>query len=69
MASDGDFKLYRYDPSIPLAAVASVLFAILTGLHFFQMYRSRVWFLIPLVLGGICQFISHPDQVPFLTQE
>jgi len=64
MASNGDFKLYRYDPSVPLAAVASVLFALLTSLHLFQMYRSRVWFLIPLVLGGICQlthFLSFPQ--------
>jgi hypothetical protein len=61
MADNGDFKLYRYDPSVPLAAVVSVLFALLTGLHFFQMYRSRVWFLIPLVLGGICRFLSQPQ--------
>tara|TARA_R110002060_G_scaffold42932_3_gene54421 strand:+ start:95 stop:691 length:597 start_codon:yes stop_codon:yes gene_type:complete len=55
--SEDVYLLYRYNPSIAAAAVACVLFAIVTGVHSFQMYKSRAWFLIPLVLGGLCKLI------------
>ncbi|KAH7378001.1 RTA1 like protein-domain-containing protein [Cadophora sp. MPI-SDFR-AT-0126] len=56
--SDDVYLLYRYNPSIAAASVACVLFAIITGVHSFQMYKSRAWFLIPLVLGGIFEVIG-----------
>ncbi|KAG4430796.1 hypothetical protein IFR05_013729, partial [Cadophora sp. M221] len=47
------YLLYRYKPSVVVAAVSCALFAIVTGIHIFKMYRSRAWFLVPLVLGGL----------------
>ena len=51
-----DFKLYRYDPSMAAAVVFIILFLIATGLHLYQMLRTRTWILVPFVLGGICMF-------------
>ncbi|KAF4635767.1 hypothetical protein G7Y89_g2315 [Cudoniella acicularis] len=49
----GGFVLYRYHPSIPVAAIASGLFAIVTGLHSWKMFKTRAWFLTPLTIGGL----------------
>ena len=53
-----DFKLYRYDPSMAAAVVFIILFLIATGLHLYQMLRTRTWILIPFILGGVCMFLS-----------
>lgn len=50
------FLLYRYPPSLPTAAVVCALFAIVTFAHCWLQYRSRAWFLTPLVIGGFCKF-------------
>ncbi|CZS92933.1 related to RTM1 protein [Rhynchosporium agropyri] len=65
MADNGDvYLLYRYNPSIAAAAVACILFALTTGMHVFQMYRSRAWFLVPLVIGGFSRAYSASQQAP-----
>jgi hypothetical protein len=48
------FILYRYDPSLPAAAVFVVLFALITVIHSVQLVHGRAWYFIPFVLGGIC---------------
>lgn len=59
-----EFKLYHYDPTVAGAAVMLVLFLGTTALHFWQLIRTRCWFLIPLATGGICEF-SHVFQSRF----
>ncbi|KAH6684016.1 RTA1 like protein-domain-containing protein [Halenospora varia] len=54
----GKFALYRYSPSVALAAVASALFGAITVLHCFRMTRYRCWFLIPLVTGGFFEIVG-----------
>jgi len=69
--SDNDdvYLLYRYNPSIAAAGVASGLFAIVTGVHIFQMWRSRAWFLTPLVLGGLFEVIGFAARAYSASQE
>ncbi|KAH7310060.1 RTA1 like protein-domain-containing protein [Rhexocercosporidium sp. MPI-PUGE-AT-0058] len=70
MAGDGDvYLLYRYNPSVPVAAVACVLFAVVTGIHFFQMHRSRAWFLVPIVIGGLFEVIGFAARAYSASQE
>ncbi|KAH8598860.1 RTA1 like protein-domain-containing protein [Bisporella sp. PMI_857] len=57
-ASENNFVLYRYDPSIPVPAIAAGLFMIVTAVHCWQMYKSRAWFLTPLVIGGLFEVIG-----------
>ncbi|KAK0101078.1 hypothetical protein ONS95_012937 [Cadophora gregata] len=70
MADNTDvYLLYQYNPSVPIAGVASGLFAIVTGVHIFQMCKSRAWFLIPLVLGGLFEVIGFAARAYSASQE
>ena len=50
------FVLYRYHPNSVAAVIFVVLFALSTALHIFQSFRRKAWFLIPLIIGGLCEF-------------
>jgi hypothetical protein len=71
----GDYSdLWIYKPSIAAAAISTVIFALLTGLHIFRVVRSRSWFCIPFVIGAICKnpFTQPPQSPPnnlFLSHE
>jgi hypothetical protein len=58
-----DFQYYYYEPSMPAAALFVVLFGLATLLHLFQMIKSRTWFLIPFVIGGIFEAIGYAGRV------
>jgi hypothetical protein len=51
---DGGFKLYHYDPSMAAAAAFIILFIIASATHCWQMFRTRCWIVVPLVIGGFC---------------
>ncbi|KAL8950314.1 MAG: hypothetical protein Q9222_003637 [Ikaeria aurantiellina] len=53
MPGIGKHDLYRYTPSIAAAAVAIVVFAILTFLHLYRMIKTKLWFCLPFTVGGI----------------
>lgn len=55
----GDFYLWDYLPSTVAAVIFIVLFIGATGFVGFRMVRTRTWFSIPFVLGGLCKS-SHP---------
>lgn len=48
------WAFYRFVPSKEANIVFVVLFAITTLLHVLQLWRTRTWYLIPLVVGGVC---------------
>ncbi|KAH8760253.1 putative RTA1 domain protein [Hyaloscypha finlandica] len=50
---------WDYVPSLPLAIVATVVFASLTILHTFRLFRTRTWFCIPFILGGAFETIGY----------
>lgn len=52
-----EFAFYRYDPSMGGAILFILLFIGTTGYHVFQMVKSRTWFFIPFVIGGICMIL------------
>ena len=51
------YLLWHYIPNRPAAIIFCILFVILTFAHIFFMIRSRLWFCIPFVLGGICAYL------------
>ncbi|KAF2666302.1 RTA1-domain-containing protein [Microthyrium microscopicum] len=53
------YELYRYKPSLPAAIVFTILFALVTSLHGYQMIRTRTWFYIPFFIGGLCEVIGY----------
>lgn len=56
-----DFKLYRYTPSVVAAAIFIALFIITTVFHLWQLIKSRSWYFIAFVLGGICKYLTKQD--------
>jgi len=48
--------LWHYTPSVAAAAIFTVIFAGLTGLHLVRLLQKRTWFCIPLIVGGLCKF-------------
>ncbi|KAJ3550080.1 hypothetical protein NM208_g173 [Fusarium decemcellulare] len=44
---------YHYEPSKSAAAAFSVLFGITTAVHLYQLLRTRTWFWIAFLVGGI----------------
>ncbi|KAM0282485.1 hypothetical protein ACHAQH_002999 [Verticillium albo-atrum] len=53
------FVLYHYDPS-EIAAIVSVLAFLATTLwHCWQLLRTRIWIMVPIVLGGLFQIIGY----------
>ena len=68
MSSEGsddgfDFKLYRYIPSLALGIVAALVFGLLTAAHIYRMFRSRSWFCIPFIVGGLFETIGYIGRV------
>lgn len=56
-----NFFLYQYEPSVAAAALFIGLFGITTALHSYQMIRTRTWFFIPFVCGGLCKALHLPS--------
>lgn len=55
---EGHWHPYRYTPSMLLAAIFLGLFGVTTLFHTFQLIRTRTWYLIPLLVGGIFEVIG-----------
>lgn len=58
-----DFKLYRYDPSLPAAVVSTVVFAVFSVLHTWRLIRVRAYYFTPFVVGGFCRSMIPSDCV------
>ncbi|KAL2280203.1 hypothetical protein FJTKL_12670 [Diaporthe vaccinii] len=56
---DAVWSFYRYEPSVAGAVIFCILFGITSGLHAFQMYKTRTWYLVALVIGGLCEWIGY----------
>lgn len=61
---DGKVVYYPYLPSKAAALAFVALFAVATLSHIGLMIRYRSWFFIPLVIGGICKFLSMIVMMP-----
>lgn len=53
-SSFNGWKAYQYDPSMGAAVLFTLLFAIVTLMHTYHLFRTRTWFFVPLVIGGYC---------------
>ncbi|RTE78510.1 hypothetical protein BHE90_007001 [Fusarium euwallaceae] len=53
------FSLYHYDPTVAGGVIFALLFVGTSAFHFWQLFRARCWFMIPLVIGGILEIIGY----------
>jgi hypothetical protein len=49
------FVLYRYDPTLVGAILFATLFSATTSLHAYQLIKTKTWYFIPFLIGGICK--------------
>jgi hypothetical protein len=50
-----NYFLWFYLPQMWASLLFLALFIILTGLQIWKMVKTRTWFCIPFVIGGICK--------------
>ncbi|OJJ83949.1 RTA1 domain-containing protein [Aspergillus glaucus CBS 516.65] len=55
----GGWKAYEYNPSMAAAVIFIILYIVVTALHTYNLFRTRTWFFIPLVLGGYFEIIGY----------
>ncbi|KAK9860179.1 hypothetical protein MYU51_010531 [Penicillium brevicompactum] len=58
-SSHGNWTAYTYYPSMGAAVVFIILFAVVTLLHTFHLFRTRTWFFVPLVIGGYFELVGY----------
>ncbi|EFW17415.1 hypothetical protein D8B26_000145 [Coccidioides posadasii str. Silveira] len=69
MADDGEFHdFYKYTPSKAAASVFIVLFLLTSTFHVFQLAKPRVWFFIPIVVGGVFEIVGYTARIVSSTE-
>jgi len=53
----GDFQFYHYKPSLAAAIIFTGLFGLTTIYHVFKLIKTRTWYFVPFVIGGICKLL------------
>lgn len=61
-------SVYDYVPSFGAAIVFLALFGLSSILHFVQLVRSRTWFFIPFIIGGLCKSSTNLDNSLHITR-
>ncbi|KAM7187075.1 RTA1 like domain containing protein [Naviculisporaceae sp. PSN 640] len=61
--ADAFFALYRYIPSLPLAAVSVACFGILTLWHGARLLQKRSLYLTPFVIGGLFETLGYAGRI------
>ncbi|PVH67423.1 RTA1 like protein [Cadophora sp. DSE1049] len=49
---------WKYAPSIAAGAIATIVFTVLTVAHTSRLFKTRTWFCIPFVIGGLFEVIG-----------
>ncbi|KAH7330413.1 RTA-like protein [Rhexocercosporidium sp. MPI-PUGE-AT-0058] len=57
--AESKFKFYHYDPTMVGAIIFIILFFTTTTLHSYQLLRTRIWFMIPFIVGGLFESIGY----------
>ncbi|KAH7092864.1 RTA1 like protein-domain-containing protein [Auriculariales sp. MPI-PUGE-AT-0066] len=52
-------QLYHYDPSGAAAILFAALFLVSTLLNSYQMIRTKTWYLIPFIIGGVLSTLGY----------
>lgn len=61
--SDSDVVMYHYYPSLVAAIIFLGLFSLSALFHGYQLVRTRTWFMIPFVLGALCEVMGYTGRL------
>ncbi|KAF5010180.1 hypothetical protein FDECE_3673 [Fusarium decemcellulare] len=59
----GDFYLWSYVPSMAAAVIFTIVFLVLSLAHTWKMFRCRLWFCIPFVIGGYLEVVGFIGRI------
>ncbi|KAK2757254.1 hypothetical protein FQN54_004768 [Arachnomyces sp. PD_36] len=69
MAAEEEFHdFYKYTPSKAAAGIFIALFLVTTCFHIVQLVRRRVWFFIPIAVGGFFEIIGYAARIISTTE-
>ncbi|KIX08706.1 uncharacterized protein Z518_03363 [Rhinocladiella mackenziei CBS 650.93] len=54
-----EYVLWHYTPSLPAAVALASVFGIATAVHLFLLIRTRAFFCVPFVIGGIFEAVGY----------
>ncbi|KAK9357877.1 RTA1 like protein-domain-containing protein [Lipomyces starkeyi] len=57
------WEYYRYSPSLVAAIVFVVLFSLATVIHTYRLLRTKTWYFIPLLVGGVFETIGYIGRI------
>ncbi|KAJ3545874.1 hypothetical protein NM208_g2291 [Fusarium decemcellulare] len=49
---------YRYEPSLAAAIIFTIIFALSSMLHLYQIVKTRTWFFFPFLIGSIFEAVG-----------
>ena len=55
MAKEIEYKFYHYSPTVVGAAIFAVLFFVSSAHHAYIIVRTKTWYFIPFLVGGISE--------------
>ncbi|KAA8910582.1 RTA1 like protein-domain-containing protein [Sphaerosporella brunnea] len=55
----GKFVFYRYTPSLAAATIFMLAFFATSILHAVQLFRTKTWYFIPLLIGALMEAIGY----------
>lgn len=58
-----NFRFYYYQPSLAAAILFTTLFTLTTTTHIYQLLRSRTYFLIPFIIGGVFESVGYIGRI------
>ncbi|KAI1845746.1 hypothetical protein JX265_000075 [Neoarthrinium moseri] len=53
------YYVWHYVPSLPASVVFIILFLFITAAHGYKLYKFRLWFCIPFLVGGLMEVIGY----------
>ena len=63
------FILYHYSPTLVGAVHFIIFFSASTLLHAIQLARFQAWFMLPVILGGICEYLPSNFSISFFNDQ
>ncbi|KAM0551719.1 hypothetical protein ACHAPJ_008286 [Fusarium lateritium] len=55
----GDSYLWEYLPSLAGSITFTLLFTLITIIHGWKMFKSKLWFCIPFFIGGVSEVLGY----------
>ncbi|KXH63559.1 hypothetical protein CSAL01_06204 [Colletotrichum salicis] len=60
---NAEWSFYRFEPSTAAAVFFCVVYVLTTGLHIFQLVRTKTWYMTAFVISGLSYTVLYTGEV------